>query len=164
MNGAPTLKRVYGDQVLLLATGFGSGLVPRAPGTAGTVTGAALWLGVLVHAPWSLQTLAVALAVTGGTWLCAAAMSRLEGVHDHPVIVWDEIAGIWLALWLVPPGWIAWLAALALFRALDIVKPWPIGLIDRRVRGGLGVMADDLLAGAIAGIVVAVAMYSTGVA
>ena len=72
------------------------------------------------------------------------------GVHDHGGIVWDEFVGIWLTLWLIPDGWIWLVLAFILFRLFDIAKPWPIGWLDRKLGGGLGIMMDDVLAGVFA--------------
>ena len=81
-----------------------------------------------------------------GIWLCGQT-ARALGVHDHPGIVWDEIAGYLLTMVAAPAGW-GWIAlGIVLFRIFDIWKPWPIGLLDKQLKGGLGVMADDLLAG-----------------
>jgi len=134
------------DPVQLLATGFGSGLAPRAPGTVGSL--AALppaW--ALTLCPVPVQLALVALAFAAGWWLCGAA-ARAAGVHDHPAIVWDEFAGLWLACVALPEGLWALPAAFLLFRLLDVLKPWPIRWIDRHVGGGLGIMLDDMLAGA----------------
>ena len=131
-----------------LAFGFGSGLSPKAPGTAGslaalvpalTLTALPLWAGALI----------VLLAFVVGIYLCGEAARQL-GVHDHGGIVWDEFVGLWLVLLLIPFGAIWWLLALVLFRFFDIVKPWPIGWLDQRVSGGLGIMLDDLVAGVYA--------------
>ena len=77
-------------------------------------------------------------------------MARDLGVHDHGGIVWDEMVGIWITLWLAPAGWQWLLLGFGLFRLFDIVKPWPIRWIDRQVHGGLGIMLDDVLAGVFA--------------
>lgn len=145
MTQRPSLARtVLTDPVHLLAFGFGSGLVPRAPGTAGTVVGVLVALATL---PLSLQTRVVVgiLIVVFGIWLCGESARRI-GVHDHPGIVWDEIAGIYLILLLVPVEALWWGAAFALFRLFDIWKPWPIRDLDHRLHGGLGIMLDDLVA------------------
>ncbi len=127
-----------------LAFGLGSGLSPRAPGTVGTL--AALPLAVpLVHLPLIWALLMVALAFLIGIWLCERT-SRALGVHDHGGIVWDEFVAMWLVLLWIPFHWAWWLAAFLLFRLFDVAKPWPIGWLDRRVSGGLGVMLDDLVA------------------
>lgn len=138
------------DPVLLVASGFGAGLAPRAPGTVGTLVAALVWVGGLAALPWPAQGVVCVVAAVFGVWLCDRAVARL-GVDDHPGIVWDEFAGVWLALWLAGPGWIAVGLAVVLFRALDIAKPWPVGAAERRWRGGLGVMADDIVAGLLAG-------------
>lgn len=133
------------DPVLLLALGLGAGLVPRAPGTAGTLVGVALYAALLPLPAWAFPAVLLAVVVAGVP-LCAAAARRL-GRHDHPAIVWDEIAGFLVAMVGLPaePAWIG--AAFVAFRVLDAAKPFPLGLVDRHVPGGLGIMLDDLLAG-----------------
>jgi phosphatidylglycerophosphatase A len=91
----------------------------------------------------------IALSFLLGIWLCDAAASNL-GVHDHPGIVWDEFVGLWVSCIALPTGWPWLLAAFVLFRFFDILKPWPIRWLDRKVPGGLGIMVDDLLAGLFA--------------
>lgn len=133
------------DPVLLLALGLGAGLVPRAPGTAGTLVGVALYAALVPLPAWAFAA-ALLAAMAGGVPLCAAAARRL-GRHDHPAIVWDEIAGFLLATVGLPahPLWIG--AAFVAFRVFDAAKPFPLSLVDRRIPGGLGIMLDDLLAG-----------------
>ncbi|MEX0900622.1 MAG: phosphatidylglycerophosphatase A [Gammaproteobacteria bacterium] len=143
------------NPVLLVASGFGSGLAPRAPGTAGTLVAAVIWLAVFAHLPWYAQGVVCAVAAVFGVWLCDRAVAAL-GVDDHPAIVWDEFAGVWLALWLAGPAWIAVGLAVVMFRVLDIAKPGPVGWAERRWKGGLGVMADDLVAGTLAGVFAAI--------
>jgi len=134
-----------------LAFGFGSGLSPKAPGTAGTVA-ALVFAPALVALPLWAGVLVVGLAFVVGCRLCGETSHRL-GVHDHGGIVWDEFVGMWLVLLFVPfqPLW--WLAAFVLFRFFDILKPWPIRWLDRRVGGGFGIMIDDLLAAVYALVV-----------
>ena len=93
-------------------------------------------------------------------WVCSTLVTRTFGVDDASEIVADEVAGMWLALAFLPTLWWLVLLAFALFRLLDILKPGPIGWLDREVKGGLGVMLDDLLAGAVVGIVLYVAVLS----
>jgi len=138
------------DPVLLIAFGFGSGLAPRAPGTCGSLAALAL-SPLLLWLPAPLAWGLLAIAVIAGVFICGAAVARL-GVADPPGIVWDEFAGLWLALLLAPSGWSFWAGGFVLFRIFDIVKPWPIGWLDRRCTGGFGVMIDDLAAGLAAGI------------
>ena len=89
------------------------------------------------------------MGVFGGFLLCHRTTADL-GVHDHGGIVWDEFVGVWIALWLAPTGWAWLLAGFVLFRLFDIWKPWPIGWVDRRGGGGLGIMLDDVIAGVMA--------------
>jgi phosphatidylglycerophosphatase A len=131
--------------VRLIAIGFGSGLVPRAPGTAGTVIAIPLVLLTATLPLWVYLVLITGLFVVG-VWVCHET-TRYLGVHDHPVIVWDELVGYMIGMIAVPITWPVIVAGFVLFRAFDIIKPWPIGWLDRHVRGGLGVMIDDAVAG-----------------
>jgi phosphatidylglycerophosphatase A len=141
----PALLR---SPVQLLAFGFGSGLAPRAPGTFGTLAALPIyWLFAGLQPP--LYLLTVLGAALAGIWICGRASRELR-VHDHPGIVWDEFVGLWIALFAVPPEPLWVMAGFLLFRLFDIAKPWPIGWLDRRVAGGLGIMIDDVLAGMLA--------------
>ena len=142
--------RALRDPVQLFALGFGSGLAPVAPGTAGSLIGLA---AALVIAQWGIPVASAitAVVVVAGIWICGESARRL-GVHDHPAIVWDEIAGMMIAMLAAPREW-GWAAlAFALFRLFDIVKPWPIREIDHGMRGGAGIMLDDVLAGFLAAL------------
>ena len=141
-------RQVFSDPVLWLAFGFGSGLAPRAPGTAGTLMAIPLFLllDLLPLAGYLLATVVITLA---GIWICGRA-SQILGVHDHPGIVWDEFAGYLITMVMAPEGWAGILSGFVLFRLFDIWKPWPIGWADRKVHGGLGIMLDDALAGLMA--------------
>lgn len=145
------------DPIQLLAFGFGSGLAPRAPGTFGTLAALPIYFLLVPLSLWS-YTAVVLLAAVLGVWICGRASEAL-GVHDHPGIVWDEFVGMWIALWAVPvePLWI--LCAFVAFRFFDILKPWPIGWLDRRVSGGFGIMIDDVVAGVLACLVVHIALH-----
>ncbi len=127
-----------------LAFGFGSGLSPKAPGTAGTLVAIVPALTLSALPLWA-GALFVLLAFAFGIYLCGETARRL-GVHDHGGIVWDEFVGLWLVLLLIPFGWAWWISAFVLFRLFDIAKPWPIGWLDRRLGGGLGIMLDDAVA------------------
>lgn len=131
-----------------LAYGFGSGLVPLAPGTAGTAAAIPIYL-LMQTLPlfWYLSALSAMFLI--GIWACSKTAAEMQA-HDPSAIVWDEILGFLVAMIAVPPGWLWILAGFALFRFFDILKPWPIGELDRRVPGGLGIMLDDLVAGAMA--------------
>lgn len=136
--------------VHLLALGFGAGLAPVAPGTFGSIVGVVLGLAV-AHGGFWFACGATALATLGGVWICGESARRL-GVHDHPAIVWDEVAGMMLVLLAAPATWWGVALAFGLFRLFDIWKPWLVGRADR-MEGATGVMLDDLWAGLFAGIV-----------
>ncbi|HRP97737.1 MAG TPA: phosphatidylglycerophosphatase A [Rhodocyclaceae bacterium] len=141
----PTFRFLVSHPAHFIALGFGSGLSPRAPGTAGTLLAWALY--PLISAPLSSTLFAAMLAslFVAGV-LVAARTGRALGVPDHGAIVWDEMVAMWLVL-MFTPAVFAWQAvAVALFRFFDIVKPPPIRWADRRLKGGFGVMFDDLLA------------------
>jgi phosphatidylglycerophosphatase A len=142
--GKSLARQVLSDPVHILAFGFGTGLAPWAPGTVGSLVGVALaWftrdLGLI---PQIGVLLAVILA---GIPICGVSARRL-GIHDHGGIVWDEIAGMYAVLLVAPMTVWGWVLAFGLFRAFDIVKPWPIRDLDHRLKGGLGIMLDDLVA------------------
>lgn len=137
-----------------LALGFGSGLLRPAPGTWGTLFGWALFAGfdALLHPGFAVLATAGTLALAAGTW-AAHRTGRDLGEHDAPEIVIDEVVAFWWLLALIPHADrtpVVQAAAFALFRAFDILKPFPISVIDRRWRDAFGVMMDDLAAGACA--------------
>jgi phosphatidylglycerophosphatase A len=138
----PDRHFLFAHPAHFLALGFGSGLAPRAPGTAGTLAAFPLyWLmqDSPLYWPWML------CFVLLGVWVCEVT-GRALGVSDHGGIVWDEIVAFLLVLPFAPVSVWGYAAAFALFRVFDIWKPFPIGWADTRVKGGLGVMLDDLLA------------------
>ncbi|HZJ93993.1 MAG TPA: phosphatidylglycerophosphatase A [Thiopseudomonas sp.] len=150
--------KVWSNVWHFLAFGFGSGLAKQAPGTWGTLAGL-VFVPILHLLPLWLAITVIVLASVFGVWLCGRVADDL-GVHDHGGIVWDEMVGIWLTLILLPNSWPWWLLGFIVFRLLDIVKPWPISLLDRHVTGGLGIMLDDMLAGVIAAGLLYVAWWS----
>jgi len=132
-----------------IALGFGSGLSPVAPGTAGTLWA---WLAWLVLSRW-LDTAALGMVLAAsavvGWWACTVTARHLNDL-DPSNIVWDEVVAFWLVLWLVmPAGFWTQLVAFVLFRVFDAVKRGPVGWADRR-KGASGVMLDDIIAGALA--------------
>lgn len=143
------------DPLQLLAFGLGSGLAPKAPGTFGSLAALAFF-PLLALLPLAGYLAVLAVAAVAGVKICAHAAHALD-VHDDGRIVWDEFAGQWIALLPLLPV-VAWdartlggvAAGFVLFRLFDIAKPWPIGYFDKSVPGGLGIMLDDLIAGAIA--------------
>lgn len=156
----PALRTVVNSPVHWLAFGFGTGLAPVAPGTFGTLVGIPLWL-LLRPLPLAYYLAAIVALFAIGCWICGASARQL-GVHDYGGIVFDEIVGYAIAATpLIPvlempelPLPVAAAVAFVLFRFFDIVKPWPIGALDRRVHGGLGIMLDDAVAGLFAALVI----------
>ena len=136
------------NPVHLLAFGFGSGLSPKAPGTTGTLLAIPLFL-LLCQLPLLHYLLVVSVAAVTGIYLCDKTARDLR-VHDHPGIVWDEFVGFWITMAAIPVNTISILAGFILFRLFDIWKPFPIRWLDRRVKGGLGIMIDDMVAGLLA--------------
>jgi phosphatidylglycerophosphatase A len=157
----PVSPRLLRDPVHFFALGFGSGLAPRAPGTAGTLVGVLLD-PLLRPLGLELRILVVALMFGLGVWLCGASARRL-GVHDHPAIVWDEIVGYLALMLVVPAGWGWAMAGFVVFRFFDIVKPWPIRQLDHGVKGGVGIMVDDVMAAAWGALVLLGMMYALGI-
>ena len=136
---------VWKNPVHFMACGFGSGVMPVAPGTFGTL------MAVPVFLLLQLLQLEYYLIVTGilfvaGIWLCHVT-ARDFGVADHGGIVWDEIVGFLITMTAAPSGWLWIVIGFFLFRLFDIIKPWPIRWIDKRIHGGFGIMLDDVLAG-----------------
>jgi phosphatidylglycerophosphatase A len=147
-DNVPVPAALLRDPVHLLALGFGSGLAPVAPGTFGSVVGLAFGLAVAPLGFWF--ALAVTLVATiAGVWICGESARKL-GVHDHSAIVWDEVAGMMLTLLAAPASWWGIGLAFVLFRLFDVWKPWPIREVDHGMRGGLGIMLDDVMAAAMA--------------
>ena len=162
----PTARFMLSHPAHMIALGFGSGLSPVAPGTAGTLWA---WLAFLVLQLWGLTdwhwAILIAASIPLGWW-ASTVTARHMGVLDPGSIVWDEVLAFWLLLWLVTPsGWLAQLAAFALFRFFDAVKLGPVAWADQLFHGvdprtdrrawikaGFGIMLDDLIAAACAAL------------
>jgi phosphatidylglycerophosphatase A len=142
------MNSVWRNPVHLLAFGFGSGLAPKAPGTAGTAVAVLIYL-LLPAMPWPLYLAFLITVFSLGVWVCGKTAEDL-GVHDHGGIVWDEFVGYWITMFMAPVGWVWVILGFVLFRLFDILKPWPVKWVDEQVKGGLGIMLDDVLAGAMA--------------
>ncbi|WP_266156689.1 phosphatidylglycerophosphatase A family protein [Dyella silvatica] len=141
-----------------LACGFGSGLTPLAQGTFGSLAALLPWLWLReLSLPWYGAVLLLGFVI--GVWACNIA-GRAIGVDDHRSIVWDEFIGQWIALIpaLLAPWW-AIVAGFVLFRLFDVWKPWPISWLDRHLKGGLGVMVDDVVAGIFAALVLGMLLH-----
>jgi phosphatidylglycerophosphatase A len=147
----PTARFMLSHPAHLIALGFGSGLSPVAPGTAGTLWA---WLAFAVMAPWlsALQMgLLIAAASLLGWWACTVTAKNMR-VLDPGNIVWDEVVAFWLILWLITPAGLGGqFVAFVLFRFFDAVKPGPVAWADQRfkgfhARGGFGILFDDFVA------------------
>ena len=164
----PSARFMLSHPAHLIALGFGSGLSPVAPGTAGTLWA---WLSFVLLQPFMTDTLWAWLLLASlpvGWWACTVTAKNMR-VLDPGSIVWDEIAAFWLVLWLVTPaGWLGQLLAFGLFRYFDAAKPGPVGWADRLFhdvnpatdpgawrKAGFGIMFDDLVAAACALLVIA---------
>ena len=141
----PTALFAFAHPAHVVALGFGAGLAPRAPGTAGTLLAWPLGWALGAVMPAELVVALMAACFAAGTWACSVTGRNL-GVADHPAMVWDEMVAFVLILAILPRelGW--QLAGFVGFRFFDIVKPPPIRWFERRFHGGFGVMFDDLLA------------------
>jgi phosphatidylglycerophosphatase A len=152
MVDAPPLPAAlpFRHPAMLLATWFGAGLLPKAPGTWGSL--AALPFAWLISARFGPTGLFVAglAAFLVGCW-AADVVAKAGGVRDPQSVVIDEVAAQWLVLAAVPANLLAYAAGFLLFRIADIVKPWPASWADRAVHGGFGIMLDDLFAAVYAG-------------
>jgi clan AA aspartic protease (TIGR02281 family) len=144
----PTLKELLTNPHHFFAFGFGSGLAPKAPGTVGTLAAIPLYL-LIQDLSWGLYLSWILVTFVLGIWWCDQSAKQL-GVDDPSGIVWDEFVGFWITLFLAPQGWWWILIGFLLFRFFDILKPWPIRWFDNNVKGGLGIMLDDFIAGVFA--------------
>jgi phosphatidylglycerophosphatase A len=164
----PSARFMLSHPAHLLALGFGSGLSPKAPGTAGTLWA---WLAFVVLAPWmndARWAVLITASMPLGWWACTVTARNMR-VLDPGSVVWDEIAAFWLVLWLVTPAdFLDQLAAFALFRFFDAVKPGPVGWADNLFHGadtatdplvwrkaGFAIMLDDFVAAACTLLVMA---------
>ncbi|WP_429498632.1 phosphatidylglycerophosphatase A family protein [Robbsia andropogonis] len=151
-----TLRFMLSHPVHIASLGFGSGLSPIMPGTCGTLFG---WAEFAVLQPWLSNTawaLLILIGFLAGIGFCGFTARRMN-VPDPGPVVWDEVIAIWLVLWLAAPtGFAAQLLAFAVFRFFDMVKPPPIRWFDQRLKGGFGIMFDDIVAAFFALLVLAI--------
>ena len=156
-NNARVPARLLLNPIHLLSLGLGSGLSPKMPGTMGSLVGIGLFL-LLPALAWQTYLSITVIALILGIYLCAETARALK-VHDHPAIVWDEIVGIFITLFMVPKTWPWILLSFVLFRLFDILKPWPISLADKHIKGGLGIMLDDVIAGLFSLLIIQIILY-----
>ena len=152
----PDLSFVWRHPAHVIAFGGGAGLVPGAPGTAGTLLAFPVYWGLALVCPLPILLALIALGFGAGIWACGRT-GRALGAADHGGIVWDEIIAFMLVLVFTPAGVLWQTFAFLLFRLFDILKPPPIGYFDRKWKNGFGVMFDDILAAGYALLLLAVA-------
>ncbi len=152
------MNRPARELILFIAQGAYAGKFPVAPGTAGTLVGVLIQYGIRNSSPMSYMSMTLLLCVVG-TWAAGKAEIILAR-KDSPSIVIDEIAGFLIAMFMVPAGWGYVIAGFVLFRLFDITKPWPLHSLQS-VRGGLGIMIDDIGAGIYTNITLQVAAFLT---
>lgn len=144
MNMIKLSNKVWQSPTYFIAFGFGSGLMPVAPGTWGTLAALPLYL-LIAGTSWVTYLILTIAAFLLGVAVCDKVSSEL-GVHDYSGIVWDEIVGYLLTMFLAPVSVVWMVIGFFLFRLFDIWKPQPIRFVDKRIRGGFGIMLDDVLA------------------
>jgi phosphatidylglycerophosphatase A len=153
----PDTRFLLAHPAHFIALGLGTGMAPVAPGTVGTLLAYPIY-HLMVVSQLGTAGLAAVTAVFFliGVWACAVT-GRAMGIADHSSMVWDEVVAMLLILIVIPPqtGW--WIAAFFVFRFFDVVKPPPIRHFDRTLKGGFGVMFDDILAAFYTLLVLAVA-------
>ena len=157
LTALPAHMRLH-HPVALIATWFGSGLMPKAPGTWGTL--AALPFAYIIAIAGGVSALipAAIIAFILGTW-ASGAYAIASGKPDPSEVVIDEVAAIWLVLAFVPFTLIGWTLAFAAFRLFDVVKPWPVSLADAKLKGGFGIMFDDIVAAIYAMLALQILFY-----
>ena len=141
----PDSKFMLRHPAHVIALGLGTGLAPVAPGTVGTLLAFPIHVLFASYLPMLPHIAAIALLFVLGVWACGVT-GRAMGIADHSGMVWDEVVAMLIVLFVVPAGLWWWLAAFLLFRVFDVLKPPPIRYFDRTVKGGFGVMFDDILA------------------
>lgn len=158
MNSVNLKQRVFQDPVYFIAFGFGTGLLPIAPGTWGTLAAIPLYL-LLLKAHWAVYLFLTFVLFILGVWVSDKVSNDL-GVHDHSGIVWDEVVGYLLTMFLAPTGFWWIVLGFILFRIFDVWKPQPIRAIDKHVKGGFGIMLDDVLAAIPAWLIMQILVWS----
>lgn len=147
--------------IVFCGVGFGSGLLPKAPGTFGSAF-ALLFVPVFMAIGFNASVIAIMIMSLMGIYICGRT-ADIMGVHDDGRIVWDEFAGQSITflplIYLGMMNWVWLLVGFGLFRLFDVWKPWPIRVIDRQVDGGFGIMFDDLIAGLWAAICIIIYLY-----
>lgn len=156
-QSSPAPRSIWSNPTHFIACGFGLGASPVAPGTVGTLAALPFYLILQHYALWIYMIAVILLAVIG-TYL-ADKTARDFGEHDHQSIVIDEVVGYLITMFAMPQGWQWMLFGFLAFRLFDIWKPWPIRLIDKKVKGGFGIMLDDIIAAIFAWVFIVASIY-----
>src|SRR5882724_415197 len=146
--GNLTPRQVFTHPVHFLAYGLGAGLSPKAPGTLGTVVAIPIYVLLMFAAHWAYPTF-IAAALVAGIWICGYTAAQMN-IDDPKGVVWDEIVGYLITMLGSPFNAVWMIGGFLLFRLFDIWKPWPIRWVDRHIKGGLGIMLDDVIAAVFA--------------
>lgn len=149
--------KVWQNPAYFIGFGFGSGLSPIAPGTCGTLAAIPIYL-MLSSQAWGIYLAFTLFAFILGV-IISDNITRDLGVHDFSGIVWDEVVGYLLTMFLIPKSITAIILGFVLFRLFDVWKPQPIGWVDQRIKGGFGIMLDDVLAAIMAWVVLQILLY-----
>lgn len=149
--------KVWKNPWHFIAFGFGSGLLPVMPGTYATLVAIPIFL-VLQSFGWIFYAIATLVITVFGMWL-SEKVSKEIGIHDYPGMNFDEIVGYLVTMFLAPASLIWVIIGFCLFRLFDILKPWPINWVDKNVKGGVGVILDDVIAGLLSFIVIQIALF-----
>ena len=149
------------DFIKLIVTGLGLGLLPIAPGTWGTLLG--IPLAILFSYFGAYGYMFATIIVSVGGMVASEIYERRMQSHDNSEIVIDEVAGFLVTMTWLPMTWQSLLLGFFVFRVLDVIKPFPISYVDERVKGGVGVVADDLLAGLVGNILLQVVYANTNI-
>lgn len=138
-------RSIWTHPIHFIGSGFGVGTLPIMPGTFATLLAIPIYLAMSRLPLWGYTLILIAFACLG-VYACGA-LNRAMGTDDHPAAAWDEVVGYLVAMFAMPPQWYWIVGGFILFRVFDIAKPGPIGWLDRRIHGGLGVILDDVAAG-----------------
>ena len=148
----PVPAAIWQRPLYFIAFGFGSGAIPCAPGTFGTLLAIPFYL-LLQHLPPVLYITFVVLFCAASMWISERVSNEIK-VHDHPGMNLDEFAGFFVTMIFAPVGWQWIVLGFLLFRLFDIWKPWPINWLDEKIQGGFGMVIDDIVAGLFSFVVI----------
>lgn len=157
----PDVRFMLRHPAHVIALGLGTGLAPVAPGTVGTLLAFPIHLALAQYLPTFAHAIVIGLLFLLGVWACRVTGLAM-GIADHSGMVWDEVVAMLIILLLAPAGPWWWLAAFLVFRVFDVLKPPPIRYFDQTIKGGFGVMFDDILAAIYTLLVLAIGQRVLG--